>query len=77
MSDTKDLSPKNTETSTYNVMVEWEVGERTYEPLSLIAADCPVICAIYAKRMGLLDLPGWKRFKTIAKREKKMLRKPS
>ena len=55
-------------------MVEWEGGERTYEPLSLIAADCPVICAIYGKRMGLLDQPGWKRFKTIAKREKKMLR---
>ena len=24
--------------------------------------------------MGLLDLPGWKRFKNIAKREKKMIR---
>ena len=60
--------------STYNVMVEWEGGERTYEPLSIFAADCPVICAIYAKRNGLLDQPGWRRFKNLAKREKKLLR---
>ena len=48
--------------SSYNVMIEWEDGSRTFEPLHVIAADCPVICAQYAKRMGLLDLPGWKRF---------------
>jgi hypothetical protein len=40
----------------------------------IFAANCPVVCAIYAKRMGLLDLPGWKQFKTITKREQKMLR---
>jgi Reverse transcriptase (RNA-dependent DNA polymerase) len=60
--------------SSYNVLVAWEDGSRTYEPLKIFAADCPVVCAIYAKRMGLLDLPGWKQFKTIAKREQKMLR---
>ena len=28
-------------------------------------------CAIYAKENGLLDLPGWKQFKSIARRQKK------
>ena len=28
--------------SRYNVLVNWETGERTYEPLNLIAADDPV-----------------------------------
>ena len=60
--------------SKYNVMVEWENGEVTTEPLQLIAADDPVTCAIYAKEKGLLDTPGWKRFGKIAKRQKKLLR---
>ena len=56
--------------STYNVMVEWETGEVTAEPLQVIAADDPVTCAIYARDNNLLDLPAWKRFKSIAKRQK-------
>ena len=31
--------------SEYNVQVEWETGEITFEPLSIIAADDPVTCA--------------------------------
>jgi hypothetical protein len=57
--------------SQYNVMIEWENGETTTEPLRLIAADNPVMCAIYARDNNLLDLPGWKRFKGLAKRQKK------
>ena len=34
--------------SKYNVQVEWETGEITFEPLSIIAADDPVTCAAYA-----------------------------
>jgi hypothetical protein len=60
--------------SAYNVQVEWENGEITYEPLNVIAADDPVSCAIYARDHGLLDTPGWKRFKRIAKRQQKLLR---
>jgi len=60
--------------SQYNIMVEWENGEITTEPLAVIAADDPVTCAIYARENGLLDEPGWKRFKSIAKREKKFIR---
>jgi hypothetical protein len=60
--------------SSYNIMIEWENGEITSEPLDVIAADDPVTCAIYAKDHDLLDLPGWKRFKSIAKRQKKFIR---
>jgi hypothetical protein len=52
-------------------MIEWENGETTTEPLRLIAADNPVMCAIYARHNNLLDLPGWKRFKGLAKRQRK------
>jgi hypothetical protein len=33
--------------SPYSVMIEWENGEITSEPLAVIAADDPVTCAIY------------------------------
>ena len=59
--------------STYNVTIEWENGETTSEPLQVIAKDDPVSCAIYAKENGLLDLPGWKKFKIIARRQKKFI----
>jgi hypothetical protein len=57
--------------SQYNVMIQWENGETTTEPLRLIAADNPVMCAIYARDNNLLDLPGWKRLRGLAKRQKK------
>ena len=60
--------------SRWNVLVNWETGESTYEPLNLIAADDPVTCAIYAKENNLLEKEGWKRFKRIAKRQKKLIR---
>ena len=41
---------ENYKGSKYNVMVEWEIGEITEVPLSLIAADDPVTCAEYAKK---------------------------
>ena len=55
-------------------MVEWETGEITDEPLSLIAADDPVTCAEYAKKHDLLHLDGWKRLKHIAKNQKQLIR---
>jgi hypothetical protein len=44
--------------SAYNVLVEWETGKSTFEPLYIVAADDPVTCAIYAKENNLLELPG-------------------
>ena len=60
--------------SKYNVLVEWEDGSTTSVPLSLLAADDPVACAIYAKENNLLEVDGWKRFKDIARRHKKYIR---
>ncbi|KAG7350834.1 hypothetical protein IV203_010194 [Nitzschia inconspicua] len=60
--------------SAWNVLLEWETGEVTAEPLNIIAKDDPVTCAIYAKENGLLNTEGWKRFKSCARREKKFTR---
>ena len=53
----------NQKGSKYNVMVEWESGEVTYEPLTLISKDDPITCAVYAKKHDLLDTTGWKHLK--------------
>ena len=50
----------------YNVQVEGETGEITFESLSVIAADDPVTSAAYAKQNRLLALEGWQRFKNLA-----------
>jgi hypothetical protein len=54
------------------VLVEWETGETTYEPLKTIAADDPVKCADYARENNLLNTDGWKQFQRLAKSEKKL-----
>jgi hypothetical protein len=59
--------------SRFNVLVEWENGEITTEPLLVIAADDPVTCAVYAREHDLLDVEGWKHFQNLAKREKHFL----
>ena len=58
----------------YNVQVEWETGEITFEPLSIIAADDPVTCAAYAKENDLLALEGWHRFRSLDKKDKVLAR---
>ena len=54
--------------SKYNVQVEWETGDVTFEPISVIAADDPVTCAAYAKQHDLFTLDGWHRFRNLAKK---------
>ena len=46
--------------SKYNVMVEWDTGEDTYEPLTLFSKDDPITCAGYARKHDLLDTTGRK-----------------
>ena len=53
-----------------NVMVEWETGEITEEPLSIITKEDPVTCASYVKEHNLLHLPEWNKLKHIAKHQK-------
>ena len=60
--------------SKYNVMVEWESGEVTYEPLTLISKDDPITCAVYAKKHDLLDTTGWRHLKRYAKTSKRLIR---
>ena len=60
--------------SQYNVQIEWENGEITTEPLSVAALRDRIPCTLYAMENGLLDLPGWKRFKKAATRQKKLFR---
>jgi hypothetical protein len=59
--------------SRFNLLVQWENGEITTEPLSVIAADDPVTCAVYAREQDLLDVEGWRHFWNLAKREKHFL----
>ena len=70
------LTPDDTnyKGSTYNVLIHWSTGEKSYEPLDVIAADDPMTCAIYAQKHNLLNIPGWKRFKRLTKRKQKFNR---
>ena len=56
--------------SKYSVMVEWESGEVTYDPLTVISKDDPITCAVYAKKHDHLDTTGWKHLKGYAKTSK-------
>jgi hypothetical protein len=46
--------------SRYNILVEWENGEITSEPLNIFGKDDPVTCTVYAHEHGLLEEEGWK-----------------
>ena len=69
------LKPDDTHyvASHFNVKVEWENGETTYEPLNIIAADDPITCAIYARESRLLEEPSWRQFLCLARCEKHLL----
>ena len=69
-----ESSDPNHKGSKYNVMVEWESGEVTYEPLILISKDDPITCAVYAKKHDHLDTTGWKHLKRYAKTSKRLIR---
>ena len=63
-------SDKRYKGSRYNVLVAWEDGSQTYEPLGLVSKDDPVTCAKYALENDLLEVEGWKSLKRIARRQK-------
>ena len=61
--------------SKHNVLIKWETGECTWEPTDLLDMDDhKVDLALYARDNNLLDLPGWKKYRRLAKRHKKMKR---
>ena len=53
--------------SSYNLLIEWEAGEMTWEPLSNIIADELYSCAVYAKIFNLLNTEEWKQLKRYAR----------
>ena len=58
----------------YNLLIEWETGEQTEEPLSNMIADDPVSVALYAKKNNLLDTQGWKQLRRLARKDKQLQR---
>ena len=60
----------NLEGCKYNVLVEWETGDKTYEPTSVLTADDPDTYTSHAKESDLSNIDGWERFKNLAKRDK-------
>ena len=59
--------------SSYNLLIEWETGEQTWEPLSNIIAIDPYTCAVYAKEHNLLNTPGWKLLKRHARTARRLI----
>ena len=59
--------------SSYNLLIEWETGEQTWEPLSNIIASDPYTCAVYAKEHNLLNIPGWKLLKKHARTARRLV----
>ena len=62
--------------SSYNLLIEWEPGEQTWEPLSNIIASDPYTCAVYAKEHNLLNTPGWKLLQRHARTARRLIRTP-
>ena len=52
--------------SRYNLLIRWENGEQTWEPMKLISMDDLVTVAIYGKEHNLLDVVGWKHLKHLS-----------
>ena len=60
--------------SSYDLLLEWETGEQTWEPLGNIIASDPYTCAVYAKEHNLLNTPGWKLLKRHARTARRLIR---
>ena len=60
--------------SSYNLLIEWEPGEQTWEPLSNIIASDPYTCAVFAEEHNLLNTPGWKLLKRHARTARRLIR---
>jgi len=68
--------------SRYNLLVEWETGECSWQPLTTtekhgVYDTDPVTVAIYAQKHGLLNTSGWKLpgMKKLAKTQQRIIRR--
>ena len=60
--------------SAHNVLARWTDGSKTWEPLSVMTKCDPATLAPFAKEHNLLDAPGWKSLRKIARRAKVLTR---
>ena len=60
--------------SSCNLLIEWETGEMTWEPLNNIIASDPYTCAVYEKKHDLLNTPGWKLLKKHVRTARRLIR---
>ena len=44
----------------WNVLVDWEVGPQTWDPVNIMAKQDPMTIVKYAHDHELLKTPGWK-----------------
>jgi len=58
----------------YEVLVKWGDGSESWNDLKWTYQDDEVTVAMYAKKHGLLDKPGWKNCKRILTNPKKLAR---
>ena len=56
------------------MIIEWENGDVDSELLSVISADDTISYSLHEKEYNFLQKSGWKRFKRLAKRGKRLLR---
>ena len=59
--------------SSYNLLIEWETGDQTWEPLGNIIASDPYTCAGYAKEHNLLNTTGRKLLKRHARTASRLI----
>ena len=45
--------------SSYNLLVEWETGEVTYQTFMQMSMDVPASFVVYSKKHNLLDKSEW------------------
>jgi hypothetical protein len=56
------------------ILVKWDTGEPTWEPLQVIKADDPITVASYVKEKNLQDQPQWRWANQYSKNPKKFIR---
>ena len=56
------------------ILIKWDTGEVTWEPVSEIRKTDPVTISKYAREKELSETPGWKWTKKLTKNPKKFMR---
>ena len=68
----KEISDHRYKNSTYEVLVEWECSEKTWEQIALMRQDDSVTLVKYGIENDLLEKPGWKQLQRYVKSTKRL-----